>query len=329
MSRNLAFVFLALGFVVAGCRDDNNNITPSDFSMVGGNVDMAMNNTGGDMAMSTVKCSTGYTDTTIAMMRSAMKSGCYRVGMMAPVVQLVTNHTGSGSHAESVFQDSAGGDFSAIEAQCDTRAKAVSAGYGCTVEAQYAAIPNGHAVTVGGFYVHTSAGLEFFNVIDQISDSGSAGTVPQPVALAATDIAWKSTTVTAAKQFQMATVSGGPFKAYDWAPAAFKPTSFSSCSSTPASFGFGIVPATSTDTQGPACTAGQTEMPPTTEANDEILIDTSFYNNFDWTGDCECFQTGKGNLMASTDVFTSLKGIVVFENTSPAIAPTADADIGK
>ena len=337
MFRNLALV--ALVFASAACRDDAKPFQGVDLSMSpltdGGSPVQTDGSlpTGGDMAgMSAIKCATGYTDTTVAAMRKGAKSGCFRVGMMDKAVSLVSQGTMS-THSSLFIQDAAGGDFSAVEAQCDTRAKAMAAGYACTIFSTFKGAAAGHIVTVGGFFVYTST-VEFFNVIDSFTDGGAAANMPAPLALTLADVGRTSTTITAAKVNQIAEVALGAatLTAYEWAPAAFKPSPPSSgCMALPYTFGFGLIPSTSAaaGTPGPACTIGTMAMPAATPSTDEILIDTSFYTGFKYSSDCTCAKAGMGNLLAAGESFTKLRGIVTKAGASPAIAPLTNADLGK
>ncbi len=334
MLRNLALIGVcAGGLLVVGCRDDN-QFTPTDFARVS---DMAMSNnldltgSGGGDAGSTVKCSTGYTDSTIAAMRAAQKSGCFRVGMTSDVLSLAQQSTST--HSSLIVQDTAGGDSSALKTDCDTRAKAVTAGYGCTATtfASFKGAIIGNKVTVGGFYVFAKTGnLEFFNVIDTYTDSGTAGVAPAKIVLTEADVARTSTTVGLTKLWQYATVTTAGLKAYEWAPAAFLPSPQStSCTTLPYTFGFALVPMASASVAGAACTAGTLEAAAATPGTDEILIDTSFYTNFKYTSDCKCFMA-PSNLLAAAETFTKLQGIVTLETAGvPAISPLTNADIGK
>ena len=252
--------------------------------------------------------------------------------MMAPVVALAG--VGTSTHADLILQDSAGGDFSAMDAQCDTRSKAVTAGYGCsaTVFPTFKAVAPGNAVVASFFYVKSkTAGEEFFNVIDTFTDKMTAGTKPAALTPSLTDVAHMSTTLSAKDAYQFANVNVGAatLKMYDFAPGAFKPTTPPTNCAFPATFGFGVIPSTSTATPGPTCVAGGTEMPVTTPDATEILVSTTFYSGFKFTSDCQCAQPAKGDMLVTgATTFTKLNGIVEMQGIQPSIAPTTNADVG-
>jgi hypothetical protein len=332
MSRKFALMLV----LVAGCGSSNSTFHPADLSMTGGSGDGGGQGGGGgdDMAMSAVKCTTGYTETTIAAMRSAARSGCFSVGTMANVVAIAQQS--SSAHGTMILQDevATAADFSALNASCDPRMSAQTAGYACTVFSSFKSATIGNRIKVGGFYVHTSAGLEFFNIIDQFTDTGAAGTKPPALALTVADVKRTATTLTAAKLYQYANVTLGtgesPLKAYEWAPAALMPTGTSTCNNFPNTFGFGLIASNSADagSPGPACTGMGVPMPAPTPSADEILISTSYYSGFKYTSDCKCNQSGI--VLAATDTFTKLQGIVEYASgTIPTIAPLTNADIGK
>ncbi len=97
----------------------------------------------------------------------------------------------------------------------------------------------------------------------------------------------------------------------------------------PTTFGFGVLPSTSSATMGPACNGTAAPMPVAgTPDAAEILIDTTFYKNFKYDSDCAC-NKAPGVLVAPGDTFTKLDGILGFDGTVTTISPTSNADVGK
>ena len=79
---------------------------------------------------------------------------------------------------------------------------------------------------------------------------------------------------------------------YDFSPAElhYTPAAGATC---PNFFGWGMVPSTSSDTRGGACSG--TTQPPTpvvgSAPSDEVLIGTDFYKSFTYSADCACTTT--------------------------------------
>jgi hypothetical protein len=336
MLRTLALTGTA-ALLLAGCRNDGPmNVTPADFAGTA-STDMATPQdgmpAGSDMA---ALCAGGYTDTTIAAMRAAQTFGCFRVGMMAPVVSLAT--VASSKNGTIAVQDSAGGDSSAIVATCATKATGT---YICSAAglAAFGTVTVGHGTTLSGVYAYSAKyQSEDFHLLDQaVIDSGAAVTAPTPLAVNPADVAFGATTLTRAKYFQKVSVTLGAntMKVYEFAPPQYKPSgTWPGCSSLPYTFGFGVIPSTSSATAGAACTITTpvtAPMPVSAQDPGEVLVDTTFYKTFSKSSDCEC-TTMATDLVTAGQAFTTFGGLLNLNTGGAApfleIVPTADADFG-
>ena len=204
-------------------------------------------------------------------MRQAAKSGCYELD---DVVTLAVTYVGANTTSVSIHvQDSAGGDYSAIQLACST----TSSSHPCTAFSSAKTILAGRKVTVQGLYIKSSAakgGYESFE-IDNITDEG-AGVSPAPAAVAEADLERSATTTmsgkpVAANWFQVvsATISD-KLVMFDWSPPEFARANMSAC---PKWFGFGLIPTSAGATPGAACNgttqpAGQTTVNPK-----EVLVE--------------------------------------------------------
>ncbi len=327
MFRKLAWTAaIALcGFSGMGCRNgDGNTITPADFSMVGGNQDLSM--PGGNQDLSTSGCGGNYTNSTIAAMRMGQHSGCYS---MANVVVIANKPEGSTSvKAEVYVQDSAGGDFTAMQVKCGTTA------HPCADPATYKALAVGHSVTVAGTYIRSAASKfeEFY--IDSIADNG-AGTAPPAATAALADIQRGGMSFNLVFQKVTLTIAAADkLGMYDWSPSEFFNATGTANCSVPFQFGFGMIPASVTGvTPTGACTT--TTQPPgqTTPNAGEVLVDTRFYKGFTYSSDCHCAPMFSDTIPTATSTVSgTASGIIIFDtvfgtnNGYMAIAPVANAD---
>ncbi|HZS36250.1 MAG TPA: hypothetical protein VFF06_05460 [Polyangia bacterium] len=336
MSRNLALVGAAAALLAIGCRNDNNNVTPADFAgtastdMAGGSTDLA---TGGstDLATGFVANCNSYPDSTIAAMRMGKKSGCFKIGGTSVVALASVASSKTGTIA---VQDAAGGDYSGIIAECHTGTSKTAMKFPCTQLATFGSTTVGHGVTIQGFFDYSSKYLsETLYILDQpMTDSGAAVTPPTPISIAASAITFGSP-VDPAKLFQKVTVTGGPMKVFEMAPPQlnFGTGAFPGCSTIPYTFGFGVIPSSSTATPGPTCTMGQMPMPAATQDPAEILVSTNFYKTFSKTTDCDCVKNATDLLAIGTSL-PSFGGILSQDTSGatpiPQIIPTVNADFG-
>ncbi len=327
--RTYAVILVSL---MLGCTN-NAPATVYDFAMTSHDLaGVVVNDLSGavtDGGGGTNKCATGYTASSIAGMRSAGAKGCFK---FTGVVTLAVNYN-STTYVDFYVQDTAGGDYSAIKAECSTKSGDVSAGAGCLVDHNTAkSVLAGRSMTLSGFYNKTANGLEFFNVIDNADDTGT-GTAPAALSVAAAS-ATKGSALTAQNFYQSATITGGPFKMYDFAPVSETNGSFSACATAPSVFGFGIIPSSdSSDTPGGGCpnTDGGTPTAPSgNESASEIIVGTDIYRTFTGTTDCKCYGTGS-TLYTNTTTFSALKGILIPQGSGPSfttsVSPAADADL--
>src|SRR5258708_137744 len=222
MLRSWTWLAAAL-LIAAGCRNDQ-TVGSNDG---GGDGSAGMNGDGasppadatmtGNDAAAMLKCAGGYTAATIATMRTGA-SGCFQLGVTAQAVVLASNPL-SKTSKRLALQDAAGGDSSAIVAECSTSSTPTKNGYACSVGAAAAAVVGGHSVTVTGYY-DKSTKFETFYITDSAVDSGTAVMAPAPLTLSVAD-ASISSTLTAAKWYQIANVTlpaNATLNAYDWAP---------------------------------------------------------------------------------------------------------------
>lgn len=308
MSKNFAFVLV----MIAGCGGGDNTFHPADLSGV---------MTGGDMAMPGGGDGGGlnYAVSTVAAMRQGAP-GPYELDNVIAIA--VTPSTKS---PHIYLQDAAGGDFSAIRANCSS----TSMTHPCSVAGAVSSIMVGHSVTVKGTFIKSktaSGGAETF-YIDSITDNG-AGTLPAPATVTLADVQQSSvanatTTAPTNKKwwFQHVTVSTpGSLAMYDLSPAPFKYTGTSAC---PSQFGWGIAPtgtagAGTTLSCDASCTmspVGAACMQPAgvTLSPAEILIGTDFYKGFTESSDCKCAQMHSDTLVKSTSTTTKLGGILIYD----------------
>jgi hypothetical protein len=361
MSRQTTFAYLLstalpLSVALAGCRAETSTKpdggTAADLSLPGGGgTDGGGGGGGGTDAgggggstdMAGPKCSSGFVDTTIAAMRAAGTAGCFRVGMNAPVVTLAAQ--GSNSSSRAFLQDEAGGDFSAIKADCTMSMSATKAGVACSVNNAVKAMTVGNRVTVSGFYIKFNmSNDENFNILTVAPVDGGAGTKPANLTKTLTDVKWKTGTIEPKDHFKFADITvpmGTTLKPYEWGPLI--ETNTSATCSAPYVFAFGLIPSTSPDANMPGAECvGNSSMTPrsltpaalTTPSADEILISTLLYQNFKYTSDCKCgFSTS--TFLQASDSFTQLSGFLIPNASSNGmtkwltIAPSANADLGK
>ncbi len=245
-----------------------------------------------------------YTTSTVSAMRQG-KSGRYSL------TGVVIAKTPSTKAPKLFVQDAAGGDFSAILAQCSSGTT-----HPCTVATAASGTMVGNQVTVTGNYIKASAakgGAESF-YIEGFTD-GTGGTIPTPTALAAADVARGANK--AANWFQHVTFTiSDTWKMYDWSPGEFVFTGATAC---PYQTGFAMIPtsvtATATATATAACTsitaqpAGQTAPAAT-----EILISTEFYSTFKASSDCRCAAKFSSKEPTATTTLTgAVGGMLLYE----------------
>ncbi|MGZ3406431.1 MAG: hypothetical protein ACXVAN_08325 [Polyangia bacterium] len=287
---------------VAGCRD-NGAVSPVDLSMAGG----GGGGTGGGMDMATTM--KNYTVATVAAMRQGAP-GDYELDDVIAI-----GLTPSTASPHLFVQDAAGGDYTAIVANCSSS----SMTHPCTVASTVKTVAIGHKVTLKGTYIKASlanGGSENF-YIDAITDNG-AGTLPAPLTMDETGIARGAKD--AKKIFQSVTVTPvDDLVMYDWTPSELKYSgTWPGCTTAPFVFGFGMVPATGAPAMGAACTvktmqpAGQATPP----AN-EVLIGTDFYKNFEVSSDCQCSGAHAGVTVPATATkwpkTVAMTGILIYD----------------
>ena len=289
-------VILCLVAAVVGCRTDGTKLA---IDLSSSNSDLA----GADFAQSQPDDLAGasYTTSTVAAMRMGGKPGRFSL------TAVVTAKTPSTKAPKIFLQDAAGGDFSAMLAQCSSGTT-----HPCSVAAAVAGTSVGNEVTVTGTFIKASAakgGSESF-YIDGFTD-GSAVTVPAPTALVAADVARGGNKP--ANWFQHVTFTiSDTWKMYDWSPAEFVFTGATAC---PYQTGFAMIPTSVTATAGAACTsitaqpAGQTAPPAT-----EILIATDFYSTFTASSDCRCAAKFSDKEPTATTTLTgAVSGMLTYD----------------
>ncbi len=258
-----------------------------------------------------------YQKTTVAMMR-ASSAGAYELD--GPIAIAITSSTTS---PRLLFQDATGGPFSAMLGKASTTSP--------TVATTIATIATGSILGIKGQYTK-SAGFEQF-YIDAIVVTGAAA-LPAPASLQLADVQRNANST--AWWFQRVTVSLGatPLEMYDFSPAELQYVS--TVATCPAYFGWGMVPATSSDTVGAAC-SGQLQPPSATGGgaapSDELLIGTDFYKTFKYSADCLCAAQQQNTLLAGTNTLAgTLAGVLI--GTTPYmqttiyqyVAPTSPSD---
>jgi hypothetical protein len=191
----------------------------------------------------------------------------------------------------------------------------------------------GHAVTIQGTYIKSSATNfeEFF--IDTITDKG-AGTAPAVSAVQLTDVQDGSTSLKYAYQKVTTTIAAADtLQMYDWTPAEFVYSGATKC---PYQFGWEMIPkSVGGVTPGMACPAGNGSQPAgQTNPNPAgVLVGTDFYSGFHTSSDCRCttmFQDKQPT--ATSTVVGAITGMLVYDVPFGSsthhmyIAPVADAD---
>lgn len=315
-SRNVCFfAFVCVGLVTVGCRD-NGTLTPADLSMAGGGG--GGTGGGGDMAVAMKN----YMTSTIAAMRQ-MPAGQADIELDNVIAIALTPSTKS---PKLFVQDAAGGDYSAIEADCSS----TSSSHPCSVASTVHTTVIGDKVTVKGTYSKSGTAKGAFEVfyIDSITDNG-AGTAPAPLMLSQTDIerATDATMAGFAKTFfQKVTVTPTEdINMYDWTPTDLKYSgSWPGCTTVPYVFGFGMIPSSVTGvTATAACTVKTAPAPSqTTSDSHEILIGTNFYKDFQVSSDCQCAKTPT-TVPAANTVWASGKPITGILNYDVAVGASA------
>jgi hypothetical protein len=319
----LSGMIACAGLIVAGCRGNQGSGGGGGNGGSGGGGGGGSGGGMGDMATAQKT----YTKTTIAMMRTP--ASAHQDVELDGVISL--GITPSTKSPKIFVQDAAGGDFSAIMARCETS----SMTHPCTMAtaSTVAGIQDGRTVTIQGTYSKSKNGFEAL-YIDNIMDTG-AGTMPAPATVTLADIGRSANNPK--YWFQRITVDMGTvtLKGFDWSPAEFKYTA--GTGGCPAEFGWGMVPSTSTDTVGSACSAANaqpatavTGMPPA----DEVLIGTDFYKGFTYSTDCACAAKYKDTVVTAANTMSGkingvLIGDVPYMQTTvyQYVAPKANADV--
>jgi hypothetical protein len=282
---------LVAAVLVFACR--GNDATPVDSPTGTGGSDAMGSGSGSSDACTT------YTKTSIAAMRQATKTGCFEFD---GVVSLGVSS--STTNPKLWVEDSAGGAYSAIMGECESK----STTHPCAVASTVSAAVAGHTLTVQGTYIKTESTTfeEFY--IQNVTDPGTPGTVVPAATAELADIERSGSNT--ALRFQYVTVAAGTLKMYDWTPAEFDDTTATSC---PYVTGFGMIPMSVSVTEGAACAgsaaqpAGQS--PPNTQ---EVLVGTDFYKSFLPETDCKC-ATGSDVPEASSTVTGTIKGMLMFD----------------
>ena len=225
-------------------------------------------------------------------------------------------------------QDAAGGDFSAIVTHCSS----TSVSHPCAVASTVATIADGTRLTVRGTYVKGKYGDENF-YIDEVTTSGSA-TMPAPVTAQLADLSRNADKT--AWWFQRVRVDLGAatLKLYDFSPIEFKYIA-SGGMPCPAYLGWGMVPSTSSDTVGAACSGTTQPVSPAAGGApaDELLVGNDFYTTFGYSTDCACAAQEQETLLTATNTLGGviggiLIGDIPFGQTTPYqyLAPKSTAD---
>ncbi len=244
-----------------------------------------------------------YTTSTIKAMRMAAIPGCFELDA---VVSLGT--TPSSKSPELFVQDSAGGDFSAIETKCSS----TSTTHPCSVATTVAGIADSHSVTIKGTYIttHSTTFEEFF--IDTITDNG-AGTAPAPATATLADIERGGSATNLRFQHVTVTIAAADtLQMYDWTPSEFADASATAC---PFQFGFGMLPKSVTATAGGMCTSGTAQPPGQLTPNAaEVLFGTDFFDGFTISSDCQCAKKFTDTVpVAGSKLVGTIGGLLVFD----------------
>jgi hypothetical protein len=196
-----------------------------------------------------------------------------------------------------------------------------------------AGIPDGTTLNLKGTYLKKGAFEEFY--IEAIT-ALAAGMMPAPATAQLADL--QRNAISSKWWFQRVRTDLGAatLKMFDFSPAEFQIIgSGAACPS----FGFGVVPSTSSDRVGAACNG--TVQPPSavasgaTAPSDEILFGTDFNKGFLYSADCACAATSHDTLLtASSTLGGIVSGILVgdMEHVSATypfyqyLAPKSSAD---
>ncbi len=309
--RTVSLFAFVCAIGVVGCRD-NTTLTPADLSMAGG----GGGGTGGgnDMAMGMKN----YMVSTVSAMRQGAP-GDYELDDVIAI-----GVTPSGSHI--FVQDAAGGDFTAIRANCSSS----SPSHPCPVQTTVKGVAAGHKVTIKGTYIKSkvaSGGTESF-YIDFISDNG-AGALPPVATVTLADVQQSSVAMATMAApanrkwwFQHVTVSSpGTMAMYDLSPAVFKNTQMNpSCAYW---YGWGVAPSGTSGAAGTlSCDASCATSPPGAACTQptgvalnaaEVLIGTDFYNVFKGSSDCACYSKFSDKIVTASSTTSKLGGILVYD----------------
>ncbi|HEX6839812.1 MAG TPA: hypothetical protein VF334_24725, partial [Polyangia bacterium] len=187
---------------------------------------------------------------------------------------------------------------------------------------------------VRGTYLKNSGGGELF-YLDDVT-TGGAAQLPAPVTAQLADLSRNANTKKWWFQRVRVDLGMSTLKMYDFSPAEFKFTS-SSGAVCPAWFGWGMVPSSSSDTVGGACSG--TTQPSTavtgTAPADELLVSNDFYTLFSYSTDCACAAAERETLLTATNTLTGVIGGILIGDTvfgsSPVVvyqylAPKSTAD---
>jgi len=201
-------------------------------------------------------------------------------------------------------QDTAAGDFSAMMAICSS----TSVSHPCSIAPTVASLADGQVVSLDGTYLKNPQGLEDF-YIDSITVGGTHA-LPAPASVALSGVQRNANNARLWFQRVQINLGSSTLKMYDFSPVElhYNAANGTSC---PNYFGFGMVPSTSSDVVGGACSA--TTQPPSPVGSgsapaDELLLGTDFYKTFTASADCACALTP---LTASSTLGGTIGGILV------------------
>ncbi len=284
-----------------------------------------------DAALSPVDASTSgeFIQSTVAAMRQG-PSGNYQ---LTDVVVIAVGP--STKSAKLWLQDPAGGDFSAMMAQCSSS----STSHKCTQSDAVAALPVGQKVTIKGNFIKSSKTLsESFYIADSattdspVVDKG-AGTAPAAKTVTLADL--QRSANKSALWFQKVSLTlPETLVMYDWSPTEMGNTSFTKCSTFPGQTGFAMIPQSAGAQPTMACQNSSSQ--PTGQANPdakEILFGTTFYKGFTVSSDCRCAPEHSNKVpQLNSTLSGAVSGLLLFDvpfmgtTGYQFLSPLADAD---
>jgi len=237
-----------------------------------------------------------YQVATVAQMRAGAP-GSYEIDNVVAIAR-----TPSASSPRLFVQDPAGGDFSAMMATCSS----TSTSHPCSVAPVVAGVQEGNVVSLKGSYLKSSAGLESF-YIDSVTVGGTRA-LPAPASVALADVQRSANRARLWFQHVQVNLGSGTLKMYDFSPADQKYVGSPGC---PQFFGWGMVPSTSSDVVGGAC-SGTTQPPSPVGSgappSDEIVVGTDFYTTFGYSADCACAAQEQETLLTASSTLGGTVG---------------------